>query len=238
MNLFKVILRNPIGIWIKWLIQGVVLSFKFHGMHLTVGYMSTVVRCQFGMRNAVGANCAVSDTSMGDFTYIGDNCRVNRAVIGKFSCIGPDVIVNLGNHPTRDYVSIHPAFFSNSCQSGISFVSHAYFNEYGSCTIGHDVWIGARAIILSGVTIGNGAIIAAGAVVTKDVPAYALVGGVPAKLIRFRFKPNEIEFLDEFKWWDRDIKWVSENPLLFHDISEFYSVNAQHQYTSEVSCCS
>jgi serine acetyltransferase len=69
-------------------------------------------------------------------------------------------------------------------------------------TIGNDVWIGARAVVLDGVSVGNGAIIAAGAIVSKDVPAYSIVGGVPAKEIRQRFSSETIQVLEDLKWWD------------------------------------
>jgi acetyltransferase-like isoleucine patch superfamily enzyme len=72
----------------------------------------------------------------------------------------------------------------------------------GPITIGHDVWIGRRAMIMSGVTIGNGAVIGAGAVVTRDVAPYSIVGGVPAKLIRFRFEQPTIDALQRIRWWD------------------------------------
>ncbi|MCB9772158.1 MAG: CatB-related O-acetyltransferase [Candidatus Omnitrophica bacterium] len=81
--------------------------------------------------------------------------------------------------------------------------------------IGHDVWIGANAVIMPGIKIGHGAIIGASAVVTKDVPPYAIVVGVPAKIIKYRFEPKIIERLLEIKWWDLDKKVIKDNISLF-----------------------
>lgn len=87
--------------------------------------------------------------------------------------------------------------------------------------IGNDVWIGANAIILQGVTIGDGAIIAAGAVVTKDVPPYAIVGGVPAKVIKYRFSDEVILKLLQIKWWDKPEEWIIQKLEKFTDVSGF-----------------
>ena len=75
--------------------------------------------------------------------------------------------------------------------------------------------------IMDGVSIGNGAVVAAGAVVTKDVPPYAIVGGVPAKIIKYRFTPDQIEFLQQFKWWNMPEDWIRENWQLFDNIQKF-----------------
>lgn len=87
-----------------------------------------------------------------------------------------------------------------------------------SVVIGSDVWIGARAAILEGVTIGDGAVVAAGAVATKDVPPYAIVGGVPAKIIKYRFDEETIKKLLELKWWDKDMDWIVEHACMFEKV--------------------
>jgi acetyltransferase-like isoleucine patch superfamily enzyme len=120
-------------------------------------------------------------------------------------------------------VTTHPAFFSTRGQSTVVFADKNYFVETDRITIGNDVWIGINAIIKDGITIGNGAIVGAGAVVVKDVEPYSIVGGVPAKLIRFRFAKEEINFLEEMRWWDKPEEWIKNNWKDFLDIKNFIS---------------
>lgn len=87
---------------------------------------------------------------------------------------------------------------------GISWTDHNSYDEFKEIYIGNDVWIGQRAMVMGGVRIGNGAVVGAGAVVTKDVPPYTIVGGVPAKIIRYRFSDKVVKKLQSSKWWDYD----------------------------------
>jgi tetrahydrodipicolinate N-succinyltransferase len=114
----------------------------------------------------------------------------------------------------------------------VSFSDKDYFEENKAITIGHDVWIGARALIRDGVNIGHGAIIGAGAVVLDDVPSYAIVGGVPAKLIRFRFAEDIIKRLLELKWWEWSDDMLCKAQTLFaqdnvHHFLEWANANQE-----------
>lgn len=180
--------------------------------------MARVSNCQFGKYNTVYDGVVLVNVNLGDFTYIAADTAIMNADVGKFCSIGPGVIIGLGKHPSRGFVSTHPAFFSTRRQAQRTFVTESRYKEYGRVRVGSDVWIGARAVVVDGVTIGDGAIVAAGAVVTKDVPDYAIVGGIPARLIRFRFAEEEIARLKQFKWWDRDVAWLRMNAARFNDV--------------------
>ena len=220
----KTLLKNPITIWVYWLVRKVILEYKFRDKNLKIGYLVNISNCQFGKFNTIYDGALLNNVVLGDFTYISNNSVLMNTTVGKFVCIGPEVLCGLGKHPSRNFVSIHPIFFSQLRQSQITFASAAHFEEYDSIEIGNDVWIGARAIIRGGVKIGDGVIVGAGAIVTRDVPAYAVVGGVPARILRYRFESAEIEFLEHIKWWDKDVRWLRENHELFHDIKDLQKI--------------
>lgn len=112
-------------------------------------------------------------------------------------------------------------------QTGDTFATRQCIEEFRytasgtAVAIGNDCWIGARVSIISGVTIHDGAVVLAGAVVTKDVPPYAIVGGVPARVLKYRYDEDTIQVLLNSQWWNRDIEWLRDNWELFNNIDEF-----------------
>ncbi|MEK5040739.1 CatB-related O-acetyltransferase [Sporosarcina sp. FSL K6-3457] len=144
--------------------------------------------------------------------------------IGNFTSINGTAAIGAFNHPI-DLVSTHSFLYREEFdgilnnQEVRTAVQKSFYKK--KIKIGHDVWIGANAIILPGVEIGNGAVIGAGAVVTKDVPPFSIVGGVPAKVIKFRFDTKIIEALEEIKWWYWDDNEIKDNVELFLDPYKF-----------------
>lgn len=167
------------------------------------------------------ANTTISGNSeMGIFSFIRGG-RIN-ARIGSYCSLAPGVIIGDGQHPIT-FLSTHPFQYEKEMPF------HSFFKEIQNFktttklpkdviskkqpTIGNDVWIGTNAIILKGVRVGDGAVIAAGSVVTKDVPPYAIVGGVPAKIIKYRFDTELIERLLSICWWDYEISDLTMLPF-------------------------
>jgi acetyltransferase-like isoleucine patch superfamily enzyme len=186
-----------------------------------IGKNCTIYKSEFGDYNKINDNTYLYKVTYGDFTYSAMNVTMMNCTIGKFCSIAQGVCIGLGKHPLTDFVSTHPSFYSTNKQCGFSFSDAQYYDEMGFVSIGNDVWIGANSIILDDVKIGDGAIIAANSVVTKDVPAYAVIGGTPAKIIKYRFSDEDILFLENFKWWNKDFSWLQENFKLMHDITTF-----------------
>jgi len=175
--------------------------------------------------NHIGANCDLSG-SIGKYTYMGNNCKLN-AHIGRFCSLASNIQILNSTHPTKDFISTNPVFYSVNRQCGITFVHENRFDEYIyadinhsiSCIIGNDVWIGENVLIIGGVKIGDGAIIAAGSVVTKDISDYTIVGGVPAREIKKRFDDDSIKLLLHLKWWDKDDSWLKDHAKEFDNIT-------------------
>jgi acetyltransferase-like isoleucine patch superfamily enzyme len=195
---------------LRWLLRSRLLAKNIPGFWAHLRSFADA-RTSFSEYNRLYAKTFLINVSLGRFTYLG-GARAKNCSIGAFCSLGSEAIVGgLGKHPTR-FLSTHPAFYSNLKQSGISFVAESLFDELPWTSIGNDVWIGSRAIVLDGVSIGNGAVIAAGAVVTKDVPAYAVVAGVPARIVHYRFTDDVIELLQSWRWWElptEDLKKIA-----------------------------
>lgn len=181
--------------------------------------------------NMINDHSNLSKSFIGYGSYIAGYTSLSRVKIGKFCSIGQNVQNNLGLHPT-DFVSSHPAFFSTKRQAGFSFVDQDLFEEHKRVpgdsdflvTIGHDVWVGNNVVLMDGISIGHGAIVGAGAVVTKDIPPYHIVGGIPARLIRKRFSDEQIAQLLQRAWWDKSLDWIREHHEHFIDIERFLSM--------------
>lgn len=169
--------------------------------HLKSSFWTYVKNSKFGRNTKIYKDSEIIDSEIGDYTYI-NGSKVKRAFIGKFCSIGSDsTIGGYAKHPT-EFISTHPVFYSTRMQNGFTFSERDLIEETGIVNIGNDVWIGSNVIILDGISVGNGAIIAAGAVVTKDVPPYGIVGGVPARLIKYRFDSEMTDKISRLEWWN------------------------------------
>ncbi len=217
----KELFKNPFSIWLSWFIKRQKVVFKNRNKNFNIGYRSYASDCNFGSNVTIYENVSLCKVSAGNFSYINNQSKINRTTIGNFCSIGENVRCGLGLHPSKTFVSTHPSFYSKSKFPQITFAENDYFTEYAEIQIGNDVWVGSNSIIIDGVKIEDGAIIAAGSVVTKDVPPYAIVGGNPAKIIRFRFEENQINQLLKIQWWNKSTDWCIQNHKLMHNIESF-----------------
>lgn len=158
---------------------------------------------------------------MGYGTYIMQNSNV-EAYIGRFTSIAPNLQINKGMHPfLAPYVTSCPMFYSTLKQNGYTFADRNTFVETKPyAKIGNDVWIGQNVFMTGGLTIGDGAVVLAGAVVTKDVPPYVIVGGVPCTVKGYRYDEETISELLKMKWWNQPLSWLREHWELMSDIEQ------------------
>ncbi len=168
---------------------------------------------------------------MGLGTYIARHSSIS-ADIGRFTSIGPNVKTISSIHPyTYPFVSTAPCFYAlnpNNNQNGSTFASKQKLSESSAIDqqrnidvkIGSDCWIGEGALLLGGVIVGDGAVVLARAVVNKNVPPYAIVGGIPAKIIKYRYSKDDIDFLLSIKWWNNPINWFQSNWELLCDLDK------------------
>ncbi len=172
------------------------------------------------------ANHSFFKGKMGFASYIGAKSIVVGKV-GRYCSIADNVTFLTLTHPVKDFVSTHPCFYSLKKQSGFTYTNIQKFDEEPllkdssySIEIGNDVYIGEGVTIIGPVRIGDGAVIAAGSVVTKNIMPFSIWGGVPAKIIRMRFTDTQIDFLKELRWWDKDSDWLRSHADKFESIEE------------------
>lgn len=192
---------------------------------------------EFEGANRIGEHC-VFNGKMGYGTYMGDSNNLT-AMIGRFTSIGHNCSILTGRHPySYPYVSTSPMFFSLKKQTGESFATeqlyqdeHAFAdatNKY-KVAIGNDCWIQSEIRIVAGVKISDGAVVLSGAVVTKDVPPYAIVGGIPAKIVGYRYKEEDIDFLIKSAWWNKDLDWIRKNWRALNNFEEYKLIVSNEQ---------
>ena len=153
--------------------------------------------------NKISSRTNIIDCFIGFGSYVGNSSYFEKCYIGKYCS--------------------HPAFYSIRKQSGFTYVAQQKIEEIkepvfeGRFTtkIGNDVWIGSDVRLMEGIEVGDGAVVATGAVVVKDVPPYAIVGGVPGRIIRYRFDSETIKKMLHVQWWNRDRNWIKDNADLF-----------------------
>ena len=162
----------------------------------------------FGLHAYAVAPYYLHNVHLGDYSYFAKNAQVANTTIGKFCSIGPNFCCGLGIHPTNG-ISTHPSFYRGNIV------------EYKPVTIGNDVFIGASVTVLDGVTIGDGDIIGAGAVVSKDIPPYAVAVGCPIQVKKFRLNDKQIVAMQHIQWWNWKDEKLKDVRKMLNDIDAF-----------------
>ena len=173
------------------------------GLEPRIDPTARVNKSVLGPYTSIGPRTSLGETTFGDYSYVVNDCSIMYAEIGKFCSIAAQTRINPGNHPMWRAALHHFTYRSTSYGFSVED-DHEFFDwrRAHKVVLGNDVWIGHGSVILPGVKIGTGAAIGAGAVVSKDVPPFAIMGGVPAKLIRYRFEEHVQQQLLELAWWD------------------------------------
>lgn len=164
---------------------------------------ASLTAVKLGRYTEVGARTKLLETELGDYTYVVNDSDIAYATIGKFTSIAAMTRINPGNHPMQRVSQSHFTYRASAYFDGeVDETEFFAWRRAHHVTIGNDVWIGHGAIVLPGRNVGDGAVIGAGAVVTKDIPAYAVAVGNPARVLRQRFVGHVPARLRALAWWD------------------------------------
>ena len=195
------------------------------GDNCTIGDNSSILKSSIDDGVIINRNCAIDRSEVGFATYFNQNDVIKNAHIGKFCCISWNVTIYGESKHNFKAPSMYTSYHWNHV-FGIDNTNNKEVENKGKTKIGNDVWIGNGAIIINGITVGDGAIIGAGAVVTKDVPPYTVMAGVPAKPLKKRFDDSVIEKLLEIRWWNWPRDVIRENESLLRK-EELTSTNLE-----------
>ena len=147
--------------------------------------------------NLINDDCRLISTTVGEYSYVSPQSILVECSIGRYTSIGPGCKIGLGNHPITN-VSTSPFIYNTE------LFKKRRKEDFNSVCIGNDCWIGANVMIVGGIKIGNGVVIGAGSVITKNIPDFAVVVGVPGKIVKYRFNDTEIIRINNLRWWDLD----------------------------------
>ena len=191
------------------------LSSKIKSIFLkNIAFSSRVEYSNVSSKARVWGQCKLFHSSLGDYSYVGKHSSLVYAEVGKYCSIASGTMIGMGTH-TLNKLSTSSIFTETHNGTGQKWVSKTTVEPFRKVKVGNDVWIGTRAMVMGGVTIGDGAVVGAGAVVTKDVPPFAIVGGVPARIIRYRFPEEVINEVLKHGWWDQTDAFLKEHLQLF-----------------------
>ncbi len=189
---------------------------------LKKGRLSSVKGSTLDPTSKIESGTSFINSTIGRHSFCGYDCDVYRASIGAFVSVANGVVLGGARHP-MEWVGMSPVFYAGRDSVKTKFAEHP-LPQPPEVHIGNDVWIGRSAIVLAGVVVGNGAVIGAGSIVTKNVPAYAIVVGNPARIIRYRFDELTIRELEELQWWGFSDNRLKELGYCFNDVERFLSV--------------
>jgi phosphonate metabolism protein (transferase hexapeptide repeat family) len=182
-----------------------------------------VTRAVIGSYTDVGPNWTLLESSLGDYSYLaGCDGVVNYCDIGRFTSIASHVSINPGNHPMQRVTQHHCTYRRR--RYGFASTDDGEIFDWrrrNRCRIGHDVWIGTGAKVMAGVSVGIGAVVAAGAVVTREVDPYCVVVGVPARPLHARFPVEVVDKLLAMAWWDWDRATLERRFKDFSNLERF-----------------
>ena len=211
--------------------RNAVIKSSSFGDNCLVGDSCRVEDSVFGYFVWLYPNGMVYSSRIGDYSYAQKNSSIWHSSIGRFCSVSWNVSIGGGEHDFRKVTS-HSILYA----SMYDFVDAPLYDRFSEdCIIGNDVWIGAGAHVLRGVSVGDGAVIAAGAVVTKNVEPYSIVAGVPAKKIGQRCSDELIERMLHVKWWDFPKEMIKKNIELFNNTITEETADRLEEIRSELT---